>query len=500
MPKFTPAASIPPRWPAKPNLRLYFTLGIEEGSTAKDKKKDDNMFFDIDDLRQGFLPLDFHRACARALGCQQVGTQTNLCFSDAAYIEWEEGKMVLRYLGQGLHPFPCIDVFLCDDATAGQRPANVLDRLNAILHSEFSDNNLSWRTMVFVPKEVCKSPSTLWVDISNLMSYSQTTSPVSEYLNCSVSEFKESFRNWITLSCEFFFVDVEKFCAIPDDDFPAMLPLQGMLEQHKSLMTKRTISLRDAFAGKYASNSIAGSHRWVGKKHPDPMGVQLGALRDFLRSTPKGKYNWLWIDFMCMFQENLTPSQKSKLFVMLSNINTVYFMSFVLSLVDASTLSRFRTAFEVWVSFQRGTSEGLVSITKDEEYNSKIICIHETDPEVANIIKRTWMGRSIEAAAKELQKPYMTVTCGADKHIQLNKVKWLDQVARLLCQTAPPPGEEDDCTSTSKALGPVDSIHKLFDRAALCKREGFGMVCTKWYRQCRQLKGNRDGGGLDCCA
>ena len=71
-----------------------------------------------------------------------------------------------------------------------------------------------------------------------------------------------------------------------------MLPFQTLQQRHPEWLHRETLTLEDACRRTFATTHVAVSHRWDDAVSPDPAGVQLEALRSYLRERPHIKRVW----------------------------------------------------------------------------------------------------------------------------------------------------------------------------------------------------------------
>ena len=78
------------------------------------------------------------------------------------------------------------------------------------------------------------------------------------------------------------------------------------------------------------------------------MGQQRGPAVSELAPTPTPRATqWVWYDYMSMYQGERTPRQNAEFSLMLPNINMIYLGASVLILLDMAYLSRTRTRIEL---------------------------------------------------------------------------------------------------------------------------------------------------------
>ena len=63
-----------------------------------------------------------------------------------------------------------------------------------------------------------------------------------------------------------------------------------MMRDHRESIKLMNMTLSDACAGLYRGSIVAVSHRWEQPVEPDGLGVQMQALREYLRERPGIKH------------------------------------------------------------------------------------------------------------------------------------------------------------------------------------------------------------------
>ena len=224
-------------------------------------------------------------------------------------------------------------------------------------------------------------------------------------------------------SCPFYFLDAD---AIRDSEeqMPLLLSMQVIQRRHPSWLVVEAVSLTDACRRARAKDVVAVSHRWDEQGTPDPSGVQLGAIRDYLRANPHIKR--VWLDYCCMPQGHARTECEQQAFgYMLRNINLLYLGCSVLVLTDRSYLSRFWTQFEAWLSMQSATAKGLVSAPADQKRYT-IICVHGAPEALQASLIEEWSDCTAAKAHAKLSSKDVQVTNASDKATQLPKLLALD--------------------------------------------------------------------------
>jgi hypothetical protein len=166
------------------------------------------------------------------------------------------------------------------------------------------------------------------------------------------------------VECDFYFVRAECIVACTDKVMPAFRELR---RDRPDWLVNKTITFAGACAGTYCRTYLAVSHRWEDPQVPDGLGVQMDAIRQYLRTNPSIKYVFyvqardrtrglsllaccsrngcsLQQDWSSMPQAGVgksrTPSEEREFRAMLPNISLLYLGMSVLVLMDLSYLSR----------------------------------------------------------------------------------------------------------------------------------------------------------------
>ena len=124
---------------------------------------------------------------------------------------------------------------------------------------------------------------------------------------------------------------------------------------------------------------------------------------------------------------------------MLENVNMLYVR--VLILQDVSTISRFWTLFEAWLSMQTPTANGLTP-AREAERRFEIIPIHLATDVMKDELIKIWAGKTPDEAKDVLASSDVAVTNASDKETQLGKLDTLN----------------DDVTTAFKASSRRDSM------------------------------------------
>ena len=126
---------------------------------------------------------------------------------------------------------------------------------------------------------------------------------------------------------------------------------QEIQKTHPHALQKVTITWGEVVKGTHMQKLLSLSHRWMDAGDPDPDGVQLKALKEFLSSADGKGFLLVWIDAQCMPQDRPEGSRSAEdtesFKTMLGNVNMLFLGTSVLVLLDLSYVSRF------WVSVDR---------------------------------------------------------------------------------------------------------------------------------------------------
>ena len=199
----------------------------------------------------------------------------------------------------------------------------------------------------------------------------------------------------------------------------------------------------DVFKIKNIKDVLFVSHRWEEPGRPDVNGVQLQAIKEYLKEHPEIK--WVWFDYSSMPQkiggiDARTQKERAEFQLMLECIPNLYLTAQVLILLDGSYASRFWTLTEAWCSMQTATKDGLknsISSTEDADFTGSdvkvgsrctIKCIH-------NAAKDTTSKGLVDLVATKtpveiygiLEKPDVGVTNAKDKETMLPKILKIDE-------------------------------------------------------------------------
>ena len=189
------------------------------------------------------------------------------------------------------------------------------------------------------------------------------------------------------------------------------------------------------------------SHRWEEPGRPDVNGVQLQAIKEYLKEHLEIK--WVWFDYSSMPQkigriDTRSQKERAEFQLMLECITNLYLTAQVLILLDGSYASRFWTLTEAWCSMQMATKNGLrnsISSMEDADFKGSdvqvgsrctIKCIHNAAP--VHHAATTSKGlvdmvatQSPEGMHGILKKPDVNVTNAKDKETILPKIRNIDE-------------------------------------------------------------------------
>ena len=117
----------------------------------------------------------------------------------------------------------------------------------------------------------------------------------------------------------------------------------------------------------------------------------------------------------------LTASEAMHFDHQLKHANLLYLGCKVLVLLDLAYQSRFWTQFELWLSMQEGTGEGLKPATEEHAKRVHLEPIHSATEVQVDSACDLWRTKTPEEAHKLLGKPDVQVTNQSDKRIHLEK-------------------------------------------------------------------------------
>jgi len=319
-----------------------------------------------------------------------------------------------------------VHVTLCTDSSDGSAGA-VADRLRVLLYEELcAYKNLRYCMLAQVP-------GTGSHQLVNLDELPKAGAGVGSVMLCgervSIELLKEEFAFWLTTSCEFNFVRADELRRASTAELPVMLSLQELRKTRPTWLTRKKITFEGALSGAYVDEYAALSYRWETAEHPDPRGMQLRALQEYLRAHPTIRY--VFVDYKCLAQgKEQSPRDKAEFRTMLPNINLLYLGCSVLALMfDKTYMERFWPQLEAWLAFMRASKRGLVS-TPEEQLRCVIECLGDTPIWFANALKDRWLHCDAARAHRVLSEPWVEVTNQSDKEVQLYKISHLDFMVR----------------------------------------------------------------------
>ena len=232
------------------------------------------------------------------------------------------------------------------------------------------------------------------------------------------------------VSCRFWMIKADFIRTCPDKVLPFF---QELREKHREALVEVIITYEEVVNGTHVEKILSISHRWMLPTHPDPDGVQLKAIKDFLDSSKGKQFELVWIDSGSMPQDQprgtRTKEDTTDMKMMLSQVNMLYLGTTVLILLDLSYGSRFWTQFEAWLSMQFATPGGLKPAIGTQNVRHHIVCIQNAAAQAQTHIKLLtdqWADKTPQEAFEFLKKPDVTVTNMSDKEGQLPKIKMLN--------------------------------------------------------------------------
>jgi hypothetical protein len=189
----------------------------------------------------------------------------------------------------------------------------------------------------------------------------------------------------------------------------------------------------DVFKIKNIKDVLFVSHRWEEPGRPDVNGMQLQAIKEYLKEHPDIK--WVWFDYSSMPQkigsvggiDTRSLKERAKFQLMLECIPNLYLTAQVLILLDGSYASRFWTLTEAWCSMQTATAKGLVPSTEENRrYTIKHIHTADDKHDVHGLIDKVSKKTAAEMVS-HLEKPDVLVTNAKDKETILPKILKYDE-------------------------------------------------------------------------
>mmetsp|Transcript_18980 Transcript_18980/g.47224 ORF Transcript_18980/g.47224 Transcript_18980/m.47224 type:complete len:174 (-) Transcript_18980:270-791(-) len=97
--------------------------------------------------------------------------------------------------------------------------------------------------------------------------------------------------------CRFYFIYVAEFKKYKGKTMPKF---QELREKYPKMLVDGTLTFHEAMVGKHVEDNVTISHRWINSVDPDPDGVQLAKMREYLENNPQ--IERLWYDAWCIAQ------------------------------------------------------------------------------------------------------------------------------------------------------------------------------------------------------
>uniref|UniRef100_A0A7S1ABL7 COR domain-containing protein n=1 Tax=Noctiluca scintillans TaxID=2966 RepID=A0A7S1ABL7_NOCSC len=397
-------------------LRLHFTMKeqCEAPERSNKEERSREVVYPENTLRDGFFPLGaFHGLCAGLIGSCPGRHELH---RNSASVWFDNDCVTLTFRPKSSKS--CVMVDFGESCKEGLG-ALVVDRLRVILAQNLKSiyENLQCKMLARYPD--C---GTKWVDIDALPQDAKRT--LSKHELDELNMLQKKLVDWYTSSCTFSFIRAQELRESSTATFPRLLTLQQMKIKFPGWLKEENIQMDKACRGGYKERILAVSHRWEDPDDCDPKGVQLDALREFLRNNLY--ITLVFFDFMCMYQgSNKTPGQKATFGVQLPNINLLYLGASVLIMLDSEYTFRFWTQFEAWLSMQHATEGGLVSVSEEDRRYS-IVCINRTPDSKKEELVKLWSNCDANKARDILMGERVKVTNQSDKEVQVHKIASLD--------------------------------------------------------------------------
>ena len=200
------------------------------------------------------------------------------------------------------------------------------------------------------------------------------------------------------------------------------------------MLVRLPIRRLDVCIGLYEQEYLAVSHRWNSPEEPDENGEQLCLIKAHLKKNQHIKY--VFYDFSCLPQEQMTGLERLEFDNMLFSMNLIYLGCSVLVLMDRSTLCRFWTQFEAWLSMQSVGESGLEPASETRARYT--ICMQHGAPStLVSALQEEWAKCSVPTACTKLQSPDVAATNLKDKEILIPRiVEFADEVRRNVIEIA----------------------------------------------------------------
>ena len=249
--------------------------------------------------------------------------------------------------------------------------------------------------------------------------------------------------------CDFWFLQADVLRG-------ALGPLPPNLHRQRSMYEKLPIALSAARVGAYARDFLVVSHIWESASDPDPRGLQVDALRQFLRENPRFKH--VWYDFWTLpavagrgvpsrLAGGLEGGQSAvSSFDLATDANAdarmrelcplLFLGCSVLLLLSDEYAERFECTLEAWLAMQACTDAGMrpAPCPRERCYIRTLPGCHRAQP--AMLIE-SWSGLLVEEAMvvhgnlanlSPLQSP--RAAFGGERSRVLQRVQRLDEQVR----------------------------------------------------------------------
>ena len=101
----------------------------------------------------------------------------------------------------------------------------------------------------------------------------------------------------VEISKEYNFIKADAIVSWKRKTMPSF---RELARSHPEMVVRQRVTLSAVLYGELVETHGTVSHRWMEQGAPDAEGVQLAALQEMLRQTPRLKY--IWVDDWCMWQ------------------------------------------------------------------------------------------------------------------------------------------------------------------------------------------------------
>ena len=231
---------------------------------------------------------------------------------------------------------------------------------------------------------------------------------------------------------DYWFVLASKLRSVPQSS--KMSDYRWQQLRADGWLVQLNVEEAESFEGLARHHTLTVSHRWEDENDPDPEGVQMIALRDFLLRPENRSIRFVWVDWLCLPQNPRTDEEQAEFDGTLVRVNRLYLGTRVLILQNVDFRTRFWTQCEAWLSLQMGTPLGLRSAPEDER-RCHIVPIHNAQQADAQALLADWVDKSATEVKKRLESKEVKVTNKGDKPLVLGKVLKLDEDARRVLQS-----------------------------------------------------------------